>query len=180
MGRQVYNILKKFFFVKVATVFNQIWLLMRTDASFDIVPLFWYTNKKCNLFLRVLMEKFIAYQGERFTVEWYFDSRGKSEALEYYLGLPLAQRNKALYLFASFGDIGKISNTEKFRYEGNQIYAFKASHNRFLCFFFDGRKIIVTSAYKKQSAKMPAREKQKALKAKENYKKRHKAGSYYE
>ena len=126
------------------------------------------------------MKKFIAYQGERFTIEWYFDSRGKSEVLKYYLELPLAQRNKILYLFSSFGDIGKIANKEKFRYEGDQIYAFKASPNRFLCFFFDGRKIIVTSTYKKQSAKMPAREKQRALKAKKDYKKRYKAGNYYE
>ena len=57
---------------------------------------------------------------------------------------------------------------------------FKASPNRFLCFFFDGKKIIISSAYKKQSTKIPAKEKQKALKAKKDYEKRYKAGNYYE
>ena len=126
------------------------------------------------------MKKFIAYQGQKFTIEWYFDNRGKSDPLQYYKELPFDQKKKIFKLFRIFGEMGKILNTEKFRYEGNQIYTFKAAPNRFLCFFFDGRKIIVTSAYKKESAKMPAKEKQKALKTKNDYEKRHKAESYYE
>lgn len=126
------------------------------------------------------MKQFIAYHGQRFTIEWYFDDQDKSDPLEYYKELPFEQKKKIFKLFRIFGEMGKILNTEKFRYEGDKIYTFKAAPNRFLCFFFDGQKIIVTSAYKKESAKMPSREKQRALKAKKDYEKRYRAGSYYE
>lgn len=29
------------------------------------------------------MKNFIAYEGEEFTIEWYYDSKGKSPAFEY-------------------------------------------------------------------------------------------------
>jgi len=125
------------------------------------------------------VQNFIAYPGKKFTVEWYFDDRGNSDSKKYFEKLDALKREKIFYLFRLFGDMGKIKNREKFRYEGDQIYAFKASPNRFLCFFFDGRKIIITSAYKKESAKMPSKEKKKALAVKADYEKRYKAGSYY-
>jgi hypothetical protein len=49
-----------------------------------------------------------------------------------------------------------------------------------LCFFFDGTRVIVVNAYQKKTAKMPSGEKQRALKAKADYIKRCKQGSYYE
>ncbi len=127
-----------------------------------------------------MKEKFIVHEGEEFTIEWYFDSRGKSNAFEYFQDLTFNRKKKAAYLFELLGETGKVFNKEKFRYEGDQIYAIKPSPDRFLCFFFDGGKIIVTNAYEKKSAKMPVKEKQKALKAKEDYKKRIKAGKYYD
>ena len=126
------------------------------------------------------MQKNTAYKGQKFTIEWYFDDRGKSESCNYLGKLYILIMKKVLKLLRLFGEMGKILNKEKFRYEGDQIYVFKASPDRFLCFFFDGRKIIVTSAYKKESAKMPTKEKQKALRAKKDYERRYKAGSYYE
>ena len=75
---------------------------------------------------------------------------------------------------------GAISDEEKFRNEGDQIYAFKTSDDRFLCFFFDGAKVIITNAYEKKTKKMPPREKQRALKAKSDYTKRSKTGDYYD
>lgn len=83
-------------------------------------------------------------------------------------------------MFFLLGDIGKIFNEEKFRNEGDQIYAIKASADRFLCFFFDGSKLIITNAYEKKTAKMPQKEKQRALKAKADYTKRFKDGNYYD
>ncbi len=47
-------------------------------------------------------------------------------------------------------------------------------------FFFDGSKIILTNAYEKKTAKMPQREKTKALNIKRDYKKRYSEGTYYE
>jgi hypothetical protein len=34
----------------------------------------------------------IAYAGKKFTIEWYFDSRGKSSALDYYASLTTQER----------------------------------------------------------------------------------------
>ncbi len=123
--------------------------------------------------------KYVAYQGDKFTIEWYFDRRGKSQAFEYFEKLPLIRKKKLIHLFYILGDIGKVFNKEKFRYEGNQIYALKPAPDRFLCFFFEGSKVIVTNAYEKKSAKIPIKEKERALKFKEDYKKRCKGETYY-
>jgi phage-related protein len=123
---------------------------------------------------------FIAYQGELFTIEWYFDDKGNSPALEYYKELSFQQQNKLDYLFEVLSNSGKIRNEEKFRYEGDQIYAFKPAPNRFLCFFYEGSRVIVTNAYVKKTDKMPPREKTKAIIAKADYIKRYKKGIYYE
>ncbi len=127
-----------------------------------------------------MKKPFIAYKGKEFTVEWYFTQRGKSSALEYFYDLTEAQQGKFFYLIQSLADAGKIFNKEKFNYEGDQIFAFKPAPDRFLCFFFEGARVIITNAYKKQSQKMPLKEKEKALSAKEDYIKRYKKGTYYE
>ena len=127
-----------------------------------------------------MKKQFIAYQGEIFSIEWYFDDRGKSVILDYYEELSTKQKERLLYLFYMLGDTGKIRTEEKFRYEGDQIYAFKLAPDRFLCFFSEGAKIIVTNAFEKKSDKMPPREKQKALAAKKDYLNRNNRGSYYE
>ena len=97
-----------------------------------------------------MAKNFIAYNGNKLTVEWYFNKRGKSLALSYFELLPLSRKKKFIHLICLLGDMGKIFNKEKFRYEGDQIYAFKTSLDRFLCFFFDGSKIIITNAYEKK------------------------------
>lgn len=125
-------------------------------------------------------KKFIVYEGEEFVIEWFFDIRGKSDALSYYEALSIDRKKKLFHLFYILADTGKIRNEEKFRYEGDQIYAFKPVPDRFLCFFYKGSKVIVVSAYEKKTNKMPPKEKQKALKAKEDYIKRNKEGTYYD
>ena len=126
------------------------------------------------------MKKFIAHKGSKLTIEWYFDQRGKSNVLEYFNMLPLERKKKFIHLLFLLGDLGKIFNKEKFRYEGDQIYAIKIFPDRFLCFFFKDSKIIITNAYEKKFTKMPKNEKIKALKAKKDYEIRHKEGIYYE
>ena len=127
-----------------------------------------------------MIKRFLAHQGNKVSIEWYFDKRGKSPAFEYFKDLSPDRKKKLIHLFYLLGDIGRIFNKEKFRYEDDQIFAIKSSPDRFSCFFFEGSKVIVTNAYEKKASKMPPREKQKALKAKENYKKRCKLGTYYE
>jgi hypothetical protein len=126
-----------------------------------------------------MKQLFIAYRGSIFTIEWYFNDKGKSEAFAYFESLPTDRQKKFVNLIRLLGDVGKIFNIEKFRYEGDQIYVFKPSPDRFLCFFFEGSKIVITNAYEKKSAKMPVREKERALKAREDYINRLKKGLYY-
>jgi hypothetical protein len=125
-------------------------------------------------------KKFIAYEGAKYLIEWYFNDNEKSEALGYFESLSSDRQKKFSYLLSVMGDAGKIFNEEKFRHEGDQIYVFIPSPDRFFCFFFDGAKIIITNAYEKKSTKMPQKEKEKALKARAIYVKRTKEGSYYD
>ena len=60
----------------------------------------------------------------------------------------------------------------KFRYEGDEIYAFKPQPDRYLAFFKKGKKVIVTNAYRKSGRKMPQSEKDMAIKCMEDYLKR--------
>ena len=78
------------------------------------------------------------------------------------------------------GDAGEIQDKTKFRFEGDKIYAFKPQTDRFLCFFYEGRKIIVTNAFRKKQQKLPIREKENALKKRELYINRVIEGDYYD
>lgn len=122
----------------------------------------------------------IFYRGPKFTIEWYYDDRGKSTACQYFSNLSFERKKKFDYLIRLIGVAGKIQNETKFRYEGDQIYAFKASPDRFLCFFFKGSKIIVTNGFEKKTNKLPKREKARALFCKEDYANRIKRGTYYD
>jgi hypothetical protein len=87
-----------------------------------------------------------------------------SEALEYCNGLNSHERIQLLKLFKRMGDAGEIQDKTKFRFEGDKIYTFKPQPDRFLCFFYEGRKIIVTNAFRKKQPKLPILEKENALK----------------
>ena len=123
--------------------------------------------------------EYAIYEGAVFTIEWYHSSNGKSQALEYFESLDDRQQDRFLSLVRLMGEVGKIFNTQKFNHEGEGIYAFKPQPDRFLCFFFTGKKIIVTNAFKKKMQKLPAREKVKALKARNDYETRVESGGYY-
>jgi hypothetical protein len=103
-----------------------------------------------------------------------------SEALDYYKSLTTQERIKVLKLLKRMGDAGEIKDITKFNYEGNHIYAFKPKPNRFLCFFYTGKKIILTNAFRKKQPKLPENEKNRALKNKSNYEIRVKKGEYYD
>jgi phage-related protein len=126
------------------------------------------------------MEEHIAYQGTEFTIEWFFDTSKESQALEYFKRQPQSQQRKLLNLLRLMGDHGKIFDQTKFRNEGDKIYAFKPQPDRYLCFFFKGKKIVLTNAFAKKSQKLPQEEKELALKAFQSYEKRIKEGIYYE
>ncbi len=124
-------------------------------------------------------EKYVAYTGKELVIEWYHDASGYSTASEYAKSMSKADRRKLAALFTAMGDIGAIHNKEKFRYEGDKIFAFKPKPHRFLSFFFAGGKIIVTNAFTKKQDKMPTNEKERALKCMKDYERRVKEGNYY-
>jgi hypothetical protein len=125
-------------------------------------------------------KKYIVYEGEVYTIEWYLDDRGKSQAKEYYKELSEERRDKFFKLAKLLANMGKIFNREKFRSEDDKIYAFKPQPDRFLCFFFQGSKVIVTNAFEKKTDKLSPREKERALRAREDYIIRCKEGTYYD
>ncbi len=122
----------------------------------------------------------IAYEGDKFTIEWFYNDHRYSQSFEYYELLSNSQKRKLLMLFNRIGDFGKINDKTKFRYEGDDIFAFKPQPDRFLSFFVKGNKIIVAHAFRKKSDKLPPNEKAKAFECRKNYVKRNKEGRYYE
>lgn len=124
--------------------------------------------------------EYIVYRGWKFTIEWYYNENGESPALEYYKNLNKEQRIKLLYLIKRMGDMGRINDKTKFNYEGDQIYAFKPQPDRFLCFFVQQGKVIITNAFCKKQQKLPSNEKERALMSKDSYERRVKMEVYYE
>ena len=111
----------------------------------------------------------VIYSGEKFTLEWYYDKNGKSVAYGYFINASEDLQDKFLILIKKMGDIGKINNIEKFRNEGDGIYAFKPQPDRYLSFFTDGKKIIVTNGFKKKTNKLPKNEKKLAMNYRSDY-----------
>lgn len=127
-----------------------------------------------------MIREYVAYEGQKFAIERYFDSKGSSHALGYYKSLKAEERIKLLRLIKRMGDAGEIKDKTKFNFEGDQIYAFKPQPHRFLCFFFKGKKIIITNAFTKKQDKLPINEKEKALEYKNKYEERVATGDYYD
>lgn len=124
-------------------------------------------------------KEFIVYEGTEFTIEWYYNERGKSPAKAYFDALDRERQLDAFELFKAMAEIGKILNITKFRHEGDGIYAFKPKPDRFLCFFFAGKKIIITNAFTKKKDDLRPEEKKKALNCQKDYKARMEEGVYY-
>lgn len=124
--------------------------------------------------------EYVIYEGTAFTIEWYFDTKQKSQPLEYYHDLSVDKRIQFLKLVKRIGDAGEVKDKTKFRNEGDKIYAFKPQPDRYLCFFVKNKKIIVTNAFRKKQDKLPKKEKVKAIKYKDDYLNREKSGDYYE
>lgn len=126
------------------------------------------------------MKEFIAYQGNALIVEWFFDENGNSDSLDYFESLSDTQKRKTLMLFKRMGDFGKISDITKFRNEGDKVFAFKPQPERFLSFFYTGKKIVITNGFRKKSQKLPEKEKNLALQRMNSYDSRVDSGDYYE
>ena len=124
--------------------------------------------------------RLVLYKGSAFTVEWFYDTRSKSAAREFFLNLSDDRKAALIALAKRLADTGVIRDERKFCSEGDKIFALTPQPERFLCFFFTGRKVIITNAFHKKSQKLPRHEKERALRAKDNYEQRVKNGQYYE
>jgi len=115
-------------------------------------------------------EKFcIIYDGEKFTLEWYYDKNGYSIGRNYFMKTSIEQKRKFYFLVKRMGDFGKISDKTKFRNEGDGIFAFKPQPDRYLLFFTDNKKIIITNGFVKKTDKLPKNEKDLAIKLRQDY-----------
>ena len=126
------------------------------------------------------MKEFTAYQGVALTVEWFFDENGNSDSLNYFESLSDTQKRKTLMLFKRIGGFGKISDITKFRNEGDKVFSFKPQPDRFLSFFYTGKKVIITNAFRKKTQKLPEKEKFLALQRMNSYDSRVNSGDYYD
>lgn len=73
--------------------------------------------------------------------------------------------------FVRLGDHGKIWNERKFKHlEGSdQIFEFKVDIHRILCFFFVGKRVILTHGFQKAGQKTPKGEIERAEMVKKEF-----------
>ncbi len=111
-----------------------------------VFAVFWcfFHSLFCNIVvLQLVMSKqYVAYKGEAFQIEWYYDSRGSSQAMDYYAELDVEDRIKVMKLFKMMGDVGRIGDITKFRSEGDKVYAFKPQPHRFLSFLYRAKRLL--------------------------------------
>ena len=106
----------------------------------------------------------LVYEGSELRIEFYQSASGETPACDW---LELQRdriQQKFAALFAWIGDHGKIWNERKFKHltGSNQIFEFKADDGRVLCFFFTGRRLILTHGFVKKSDKTPKGEIERA------------------
>jgi hypothetical protein len=56
----------------------------------------------------------LLYKGSVFTIEWYFDERGRSQAKDYYEALSIDRRVRFMKLARLMGEVGKILVPQSF------------------------------------------------------------------
>jgi phage-related protein len=129
---------------------------------------------------------FLVYDGEHFEIEFYYEEGGEISIWDDFVSLSEKDQLAFLVRLEKLGDSkpGTIHPKTMFNLEDdkNKIWAIKFGSNRFCSFFYDGGKIIITNAYKKQTQKNGKREVaqiKKASKMKTDYEKRVKKNNYY-
>lgn len=116
----------------------------------------------------------LVYDGTVFRIEFYVTLNGIIPAENWLEQLPRATQQKFAALFARMGDTGKIWNERKFKHltETDQLFEFKVEADRILCFFFLGRRLILTHGFKKTSDRTPKREIDRADTYKKDFERR--------
>ena len=131
---------------------------------------------------RPRQEDYVLFRGEKFQVEFYFTQNGCLPAKEYFDSAQRQVQIKLLALVKYMAQEGRIFDEAKFRSvdKKEKIYEFKPLHERFFNFFCEGKRIILTNAYRKKGQKVDPRELARAINMKRDYESRVKGGVYYE
>lgn len=116
-------------------------------------------------------EDFLIYSGEHYSVYFHAKAKDSSSVHDYFEACDDVTQASLLFLVKRMADIGHIYDETKFRIEDrhNKIYCFKPRKERFFCFFFTGKKIIITSAYTKKKQKLDRNELNKAIQIRNQY-----------
>jgi len=116
-------------------------------------------------------ENFLVYKGEHYSIYFHAETKDSSIVHEYFENCDDVVQASLLFLVKTIADIGRIYDETKFRIEDrqNKIYCFKPREERFFCFFFAGKKIIITSAYTKKKQKLDHHELKKAIQIRREY-----------
>lgn len=137
--------------------------------------------------MKKLEVEFLVYEGEHFEVEFYYNEDGKIEIWDDFIKLSSDEQADFLARVVKLADSkpGTIHPKTIFNLEdkNEKIWAIKFGKNRFCSFFYEGGKIIITNAYKKQSQSnrnKEANQIKKAAKLKSDYDSRAKKKKYYQ
>jgi hypothetical protein len=98
-------------------------------------------------------ESCVAVQGQRLTVEWARDSRGRLPALDFFQELSCKERQRILALFKRLADAGEIVNREQFKClgrGGQNLWEFKRFQLRFLGDYRPGGRFVVAIGLRKK------------------------------
>jgi phage-related protein len=106
----------------------------------------------------------LVYQGAELRLEFYRTDTGELPAEAWLESQREKIQHKFAALFAWIGDHGKIFNERKFKHlaGSEQIFEFKADAGRVLCFFFTGKRLVLTHGFAKKGDKTPKGEIERA------------------
>ncbi|MEZ4815744.1 MAG: type II toxin-antitoxin system RelE/ParE family toxin [Bdellovibrionota bacterium] len=110
-------------------------------------------------------------RGNVFAIEAFISDQGGPLALKFLESLSEKEQVPMAALFQRMADTGKIWNEQKFKHlEGSDsIFEFKTNENRVLCFFFVGKRVILTHGFKKKQPKTPKDEIERAENLKKEF-----------
>lgn len=118
----------------------------------------------------------LVYAGKALRIEFYVSPASEVPAEDWLESQSDSRQCKFAALFAWMGDRGKIWNERKFKHltDSNQIFEFKSEDGRVLCFFFVGKRLILTHGFTKQGDKTPKGEIKRAEEIKSDFVRREK------
>ena len=82
------------------------------------------------------MKEYVAYEGRKFSIEWYFTENGKSQPLDFFNALSASEQQKFFYLVKRMGISGSFpikQNSEMKMTVYMHLNRIRAASFRFLC-----------------------------------------------